>query len=97
MITRYLTEVSMKFNPFSKTGKVARNFLALLPPNARADGMKIDAKLLPRYSKDDTPLRLKFKDGKEMDLDISKLQIRDVQEEVNRHSRMLARADELQG
>ncbi|KAK8233250.1 hypothetical protein IWZ00DRAFT_447585 [Phyllosticta capitalensis] len=97
MITRYLTEVSMKFNPFSKTGKVARNFLALLPPNARADGMKIDAKLLPRYSKDDTPLRLKFKDSKEMDLDISKLQIRDVQEEVNRHSRMLARADELQG
>ncbi|KAK7545654.1 hypothetical protein IWX49DRAFT_497886 [Phyllosticta citricarpa] len=97
MITRYLTDVSLKFNPFSKTGKVARNFLALLPPNARADGMKIDAKLLPRYSKDDTPLSLRFKDGKEMKLDLSKLKIRDVQEEVNRHSRGLARAEELQG
>lgn len=59
MITRFLTEVNTKFNPFTPTAKTARNFLALLPPNARA-GMKINAKMLPRTSKDPTTLGLKF-------------------------------------
>lgn len=60
MITRFLTEVNTKFNPFMRTAKTARNFLALLPPNARADGMKINAKMLPRFSKEPTTLELKF-------------------------------------
>lgn len=96
MITRFLTEVNTKFNPFTRTAKTARNFLALLPPNARAE-MKINAKMLPRTSKDPTTLDLKFKDGKEMKLDLEKLKIRDVEEEVNRHSRLLARQEELLG
>lgn len=36
-------------------------------------------------------------DGKEMKLDLEKLKIRDVEEEVNRHSRLLARQEELSG
>lgn len=48
MITRFLTSVSTAFSPFNpKSGKTARNFLALLPPNARQT-MKIDIKQLPR-------------------------------------------------
>jgi len=48
MITRFLTSVSTAFSPFNpKSGKTARNFLALLPPNARST-MKIDVKQLPR-------------------------------------------------
>jgi len=48
MITRFLTSVSTAFSPFNpKSGKTARNFLALLPPNARTT-MKIDIKQLPR-------------------------------------------------
>ncbi|KAL1651316.1 39S ribosomal protein L44, mitochondrial [Diplodia intermedia] len=97
MITRFLTEVNTKFNPFVRNAKTARNFLALLPPNARADGMKINAKVLPRLSKEPTTLELKFKDGKEMKLDLEKLKIREVEEEVNRHSRLLARQEELSG
>lgn len=46
MITRFLTSVSTAFSPFNpKSGKTARNFLALLPPNARST-MKIDIKQL---------------------------------------------------
>ncbi|GME22437.1 Ribosomal protein L53 mitochondrial [Neofusicoccum parvum] len=96
MITRFLTEVNTKFNPFSRNAKTARNFLALLPPNARIE-MKINAKMLPRYSKDPTTLELKFKDGKQMNLDLEKLKIREIEEEVNRHSRLLARQEELAG
>jgi large subunit ribosomal protein L53 len=48
MITRFLTSVSTAFSPFNaKSGKTARNFLAMLPPNAR-NTMKIDIKQLPR-------------------------------------------------
>ena len=48
MITRFLTSVSTAFSPFNpKSGKTARNFLALLPPNARST-MKIDIKQLSK-------------------------------------------------
>ncbi|MCJ1361298.1 39S ribosomal protein L44, mitochondrial [Acarospora aff. strigata] len=59
--------------------------------------MKIDTKLLPRDSKEGSFLNLKFKDGKEMKLDTEKLRIKDVMEEVDRHSRMLHRQEALTG
>ena len=36
-------------------------------------------------------------DGKEMMLDLDKMKIKDIQEEVNRHSRLLSRKEELAG
>jgi large subunit ribosomal protein L53 len=36
-------------------------------------------------------------DGKEMQLDLEKMKIKDIQEEVNRHSRTLRRQEELAG
>lgn len=48
MITKYLTGVTTTFSPFNaRSGKTARNFLALLPPNARST-MAIDVKMLPK-------------------------------------------------
>ncbi|KAI9640868.1 39S ribosomal protein L44, mitochondrial [Ciborinia camelliae] len=96
MITRFITEVSTVFNPFSPKAKTARLFLSVLPPNARQT-MKIDTKILPRASKEPSLVRLKFKDGKEMNLDAEKLGIRGVSDEVDRHSRILARQEELSG
>jgi len=96
MIARFLTSVTTKLNPFSPRAKTVRNFLALLPPNARND-IKMSVQMLPRTSKEPVTLALKFKDGKEMDLDLEKLKIKEVVEEVNRHSRMLARQEELSG
>ncbi|KAA6415429.1 MAG: ribosomal protein L44 [Lasallia pustulata] len=96
MITKFITDVSTKFNPFSKRGKTCRIFLAQLPPNARQN-MKINTKLLPRTSREGSSLSLKFKDGKEMQLDTEKLTINDVTEEVDRHSRMLNRKADLIG
>jgi len=96
MITRFITEVSTVFNPFSPKAKSARVFLSFLPPNARSS-MKVNTRLLPRASRDPSYLRLKFKDGKEMELDPEKLGINGVMEEVDRHSRILARQEELSG
>lgn len=122
MITRFLTDVRVKFNPFSRTSKSARVFLSLIPPSARADGMKIESKMLPRDSKEPAELALKFstfarkrtyseneymawtsantnliEDGKEMNLEIEKMRITEVMEQVDRHSRILARKEELSG
>jgi len=59
--------------------------------------MKINTKLLPRDSKEPSTLSLKFKDGKEMQLNTEKLSIKDVMEEVDRHSRGLNRRADLLG
>lgn len=60
MITRFLTDVRVTFNPFSPRSKPARLFLSLIPPDARADGMKIESKMLPRHSKEPATLGVKF-------------------------------------
>lgn len=60
MITRFLTDVRVTFNPFSLKSKPARLFLSLIPPDARSDGMKIESKMLPRSSKEPASLAVKF-------------------------------------
>lgn len=63
MITRFITEVNTKFNPFSAKSRSARLFLSFLPPTARSQGMAIQAKLLPRASTDKAALQVKFSTG----------------------------------
>jgi hypothetical protein len=60
MITRFLTDVRVTFNPFSPRSKPARLFLSLIPSDARANGMKIEHKMLPRTSKEVATLGVKF-------------------------------------
>jgi len=71
--------------------------MSLLPPDARQSGMKIDMKVLDRNSKVGGKVDVVFKDGKKINLDTSKMSINNVVEEMDRHSRMLARAEELSG
>lgn len=61
MITRYITNVSTAFSPFNaRSGKTVRNFLALLPPNARST-MKIDVKMFgQKEAEKPASLGLKF-------------------------------------
>ncbi|EOO01932.1 putative mitochondrial ribosomal protein l44 protein [Phaeoacremonium minimum UCRPA7] len=95
MITRFITEINTKFNPFSTKAKAARLFLTFLPPNARSSGMSITTTLLPRTSAEAPSLRVKFKDGKEMNLDCKTLGIKGIIEEVDRHSRALQKQADL--
>ncbi len=60
MITRFITEVKTRFNPFSAQAKSARLFLSFLPPTARAQGMAITTQLLPRASAEPSSLHIKF-------------------------------------
>jgi large subunit ribosomal protein L53 len=133
MLTKYLTSVTTAFSPFNpKSGKTARNFLALLPPTAHKT-MTIDVKVLSQAQKIvpatlalkfsmfesgkypcqfpeermpvdvlkvlllTTILSLPLEDGKEMNLDLEKMKIREIQTEVDRHSRQLLRQEELNG
>ena len=61
MLTKYITSVSAVFSPFNaRSGKTARNFLALLPPNARST-MAIDVQMIGRNgSSQPASLALKF-------------------------------------
>ena len=59
MITKHITEVTTKFNPFKKPAKTCRVFLAHLPANAR-QSMKINTKVLARDSAEPSSLKLKF-------------------------------------
>ncbi|GAB7341763.1 hypothetical protein MBLNU457_g0095t1 [Dothideomycetes sp. NU457] len=69
----------------------------MLPPNARRN-MAVNIKMLPRTDADKPgSLELKFKDGKEMAIDLETMKIKDVMEQVDRHSRMLARKEDLNG
>jgi large subunit ribosomal protein L53 len=51
MITRYLANVNIAFNPFTRGGRTARIFASLLPPDARQSGMKVTTTVLPREAK----------------------------------------------
>ncbi|KAF5026233.1 hypothetical protein F66182_1700 [Fusarium sp. NRRL 66182] len=95
MITKFMTEVSAKFNPFSACAKPARLFLTFMPPNARASGTAITSTVLPRNSTEPSSLRVKFKDGKELNFDCRKINIKGLVEEVDRHSRQLQKAADL--
>ena len=60
MITRFLTEVRVAFNPFSPRSKPARLFLSLIPADARANGMLVQSTMLPRTSTQNATLGVKF-------------------------------------
>ncbi|KAH0612223.1 uncharacterized protein LAJ45_06521 [Morchella importuna] len=96
MIVRYISNVTIAFNPFSPRARTARLFMSLLPPDARTM-MKVNTKVLPRTSELGGSIHVVFKDGKEVKLDTSKMGITDVVEECDRHSRTLQRKDALTG
>lgn len=103
MQTRFITALTTTLNPFSKTSRTPRLFLAQLPPSIRGS-IKVKVNQLPRESKAPSTLALTFKDGKEMKFvfDEAKagekreeVKLQDVLNEVERHSRGLARKEDL--
>lgn len=59
MITKFMSEVTTRFNPFSPNARSARLFLSLLPPNARKS-IVVNTTLLPQKSTEPSSLRVKF-------------------------------------
>ncbi|OAQ98195.1 hypothetical protein LLEC1_02304 [Akanthomyces lecanii] len=95
MITKFMTEITARFNPFSACAKPARLFLTLLPPNARTSGTNISTTLLPRASTEPSSIAVKFKDGKELEFNTGKITIKGLVEEMDRHSRKLQKKADL--
>lgn len=101
MKVTHVTTLTTQLNPFSRTSKVPRLILALLPPNAHKS-IKIKTTQLPRNSKLPALLELGFKDGKTMKWEWSESEeksagVVDIVTEANRHTRMLSRKEELTG
>jgi len=126
MITKYITSLTVTFNPLTPRSahRTPRLLLSLLPPAARRPGgVVVKTSILPTSAGVDAPssVTLAFRDGKELKflevsrpaakggktgkkvegevpegvLDLGKLGIKDVVEEVDRHSRVLRRKEEL--
>ncbi|CAD1808235.1 39S ribosomal protein L53/MRP-L53 family protein [Candida parapsilosis] len=90
MITKYFSNVSVKFNPFSTGAKSARIFLSRMPPTAR-----IDFKLLKNPS-DQQEIKVSFKDKHVMTADPSAMTVADLGDYFDSHSRKLAIKDSIQ-
>ena len=60
MITKYLVEVGVRFNPFSAQSKAVRLFLTNLPAKARQSGILITTAMLARQSTEPSSLKIKY-------------------------------------
>ncbi|CAN6629486.1 large ribosomal subunit protein mL53 [Trichomonascus vanleenenianus] len=69
MLTKYFSEVTVKFHPAVKSARLARIFLSSLPPKSRNE-IKVTQKLLPNES-DKPEIKVVFKDGKTLSVDPS--------------------------
>jgi hypothetical protein len=113
MKTTYLTTLNLAFNPFSRTSKVPRLFLSLLPPAAYRT-IQIKQAQLPRSSTSPSFLEIGFKDGKKLRYEwteenmqagklnkegkvIQAVKLEDVVAEVDRLARIQGRKEELAG
>jgi len=59
VITKYITACTTRFNPFKRSAKPCRVFLAHFPPDAFKN-VKFDTKLLARTSDQPGSLSIKF-------------------------------------
>lgn len=105
MKIKHLTTLTTSFNPFARHAKTPRLFLSLLPPSAR-NTVKVTVKQLSRSDTSPSTLELGFKDGKVLKYSfrdvlpgdkMEQVKLKDVVEQVERHTRGLARKEELNG
>ncbi|GME84740.1 unnamed protein product [Ambrosiozyma monospora] len=88
MITKFFTNVVVKFNPFGPEAKAARSFLSQIPPSLR--GLcPVSLELLNAQSKNKPIVQVTFKDKEVMKGDPSHLNIADFTNMFDKHSRKL--------
>lgn len=90
MITKYFSNVMIRFNPFSVGGKPTRLFLQRVP-----QGTKIDCKVITKPS-DKQEIKVTFKDKHVMTIDPSTMNFNDLADYFDAHSRKLAIKDSIQ-
>ncbi|ODV80035.1 uncharacterized protein CANTADRAFT_225516 [Suhomyces tanzawaensis NRRL Y-17324] len=90
MITKYFTNVVVKFDPFTAGGRSARLFLARVPSSA-----KISCKVLTKTSTDKPSIEVTFRDKNVMKADPVNMNITELREYFDTHSRKLAIQDAI--
>lgn len=89
MITKYFSKVVVKFNPVGKENKVARVFLSSIPPKMRG-ACKITNQLIYGESAVKPVIQVTFKDKHFIEADPTKLNILELSNLLDGHSRKLA-------
>lgn len=90
MITKYFATVTVKFNPFVASGRSARLFLSRVPSTS-----KINCKVLTNNTTEVPLIEVTFKDKHVMKADPETMNISDLANYFNTHSRKLAIQDAI--
>ncbi|PRT54894.1 54S ribosomal protein L44, mitochondrial [Wickerhamiella sorbophila] len=94
MITKYFTSAIVRMPPAGHAAKLARVFLAQIPPRQRTD-IDVQFKLLNPTETAVPEIKVKFKDGTLLDVDPLTTSTREMVETFDRHSRKLQVEDAL--
>uniref|UniRef100_A0A060T7Y0 Large ribosomal subunit protein mL53 n=1 Tax=Blastobotrys adeninivorans TaxID=409370 RepID=A0A060T7Y0_BLAAD len=95
MLTKYFAKVSVKFNPTHRSARLARMFLASIPPSARGD-VQVSQKVLNEQSGDKPEISVTYKDGKNITLDPTTVKTTyDMVQAFDQYSRSLKIQDDI--
>ncbi|KAL6937638.1 39S ribosomal protein L44, mitochondrial [Hanseniaspora osmophila] len=93
MITKYFTKVLVRFNPAGAEAKTARLFLSAIPPTQRNTTTKIvNDLILNSEAKNNAKkplIKVTFKDKQEFEYDPTVVNIGELAQVLDRHSRKL--------
>ncbi|GMM28227.1 mitochondrial 54S ribosomal protein YmL44 [Martiniozyma asiatica (nom. inval.)] len=94
MITKYFTNVVVKFNPFGTEARCARSVLSQIPPALKAS-CKVDLELLNEDSTKEPLVEVTFKDKTKMSGNPKTFTLADFTNMFDKHSRQLLFKEEL--
>ncbi|KAG0680094.1 39S ribosomal protein L44, mitochondrial [Pichia californica] len=94
MITKYFTQVCIKFNPFGPEARCARSVLSQIPPSMKG-ACKIDLELLSKDSKKEPFVQVTFKDSTVMNGNPAELTLADFTNMLDKHSKKLLFKEEV--
>ncbi|KGK36316.1 hypothetical protein BOH78_2012 [Pichia kudriavzevii] len=94
MITKYFTNVTVKFNPFGKEARCARSILSQIPPSLK-NTCQVKLELINGSSKKQPIVQVTFKDNTVMGGDPRKLKLADFANMFDKHSKKLLFKEEI--
>ncbi|QPG73594.1 hypothetical protein FOA43_000906 [Brettanomyces nanus] len=94
MITKYFTNVVVKFNPFGPEARAARSVLSEIPPKLRTQ-CKVDLEVLTKNSTNNPLVEVTFKDKTIMKGNPAQMTMEDFAHMFDRHSRQLQFKDDV--
>ncbi|ODV90169.1 hypothetical protein CANCADRAFT_24445 [Tortispora caseinolytica NRRL Y-17796] len=96
MITKYFSQVTVKFDPFRNSGKAMRLFISQIPASTRQHA-KVTYTVLPKGSTEPGLVDITFKDKHRVTLNPDEKTLDEIIANLELHSRQLSLADAMSG